>query len=855
MNDKGTSWIRRPLLFVSILFLLAGCGGGGGGGAVNTGSGGGVQGFTATIVSPSGNVQINQGDAVEFSGNASGGTAPYKYLWSFSGAAPSSTAQNPGSVTFNAIGTFTVVFQVTDATGVANAVSASVTVTVIPTGVNTTPQASITSPSTNVTITAGQSVSFAGSAAGGESPITYLWTFGGAAADSALQNPGPVTFASAGTYTVTFRVTDTNGDTTAATRVVTVTSQGGSVPPTAAITSPANGVTITAGQSLAFQGTAVGGRTPLTYLWHFGGAISDSTLLNPGAILFSAAGTYTVTFTVTDADARQSVASILVHVISSTSLNTAIVLGANDLGMHCMDREFSIFSILPPFNVVHAQVLMRSGTGTPVLLSDAAVNVRYDAVADAAGSINTRSTGKTNFWSYAGSLFGMVLQAGQGLVGYYMPVDDPLHRGAQPMAYDTASQAFTAFGIPITPLDDALNMNTYPLLRISATEKTSGNTIGRLDVVVPVASETDCQTCHKTGGIGSTRSGVAWAVDTDIEVQAKKNILRLHDVARGTTLAASTPVLCAGCHYSPALDLAGTGPAGQQVGKPYFSRVMHTFHGDLTTNGVPLFPPNGTPESTCYQCHPGKITQCARGAMKNAGLNCTDCHGGMASVGAKFPLMTGGSIDGANDGQSRRPWKDLPRCQACHTGDAVNYLTGGTLVPDTNWPFRMRQAYRTGDNSASALLASNKRFAENANTLYRFSRGHGGINCNGCHGSTHAEWPNADATANDNVAATQLQGYPGKVMECTACHAAGTLPATTNGPHGLHNINDSRWYDGGHDDSYEANPAGCQACHGRDLTGTPLAKTTAARAFTVDGRAVSMAKGNMVSCNRCHSMP
>jgi len=33
---------------------------------------------------------------------------------------------------------------------------------------------------------------------------------------------------------------------------------------------------------------------------------------------------------------------------------STVVLAANDLGMHCMDREFSIFSILPPFNVINA---------------------------------------------------------------------------------------------------------------------------------------------------------------------------------------------------------------------------------------------------------------------------------------------------------------------------------------------------------------------------------------------------------------------------------------------------------------------------------------------------------------------
>ena len=34
------------------------------------------------------------------------------------------------------------------------------------------------------------------------------------------------------------------------------------------------------------------------------------------------------------------------------------VIGWNDLGMHCMDgTDFSVFSILPPFNTIHAQVI------------------------------------------------------------------------------------------------------------------------------------------------------------------------------------------------------------------------------------------------------------------------------------------------------------------------------------------------------------------------------------------------------------------------------------------------------------------------------------------------------------------
>ena len=45
-----------------------------------------------------------------------------------------------------------------------------------------------------------------------------------------------------------------------------------------------------------------------------------------------------------------------------------VVLAANDLGMHCMDREFSIVSILPPFNVVNAQVIGHDANGRPLFV-------------------------------------------------------------------------------------------------------------------------------------------------------------------------------------------------------------------------------------------------------------------------------------------------------------------------------------------------------------------------------------------------------------------------------------------------------------------------------------------------------
>lgn len=538
-----------------------------------------------------------------------------------------------------------------------------------------------------------------------------------------------------------------------------------------------------------------------------------------------------------------------------------VVLAANDLGMHCMDREFSIFSILPPFNVIKAQVIGHQSDGSPVLLDGNEVELRYNAVADSSGSINSFSVGKTDFWDYAGILFNTSLIEGEGLTGRYMP-QDASPAGAQPLDYSSSADWFYAEGIPVTPKDDSFSTNPYPLMRISAFNGPAGSTaLGHIDIVVPVATETDCRSCHVTGEIGASRAGIPWAADSDTEIQSKKNILALHDFNESTSpgLLADTPVLCARCHYSRALDLSGSGPVGDQVGNPTFSGAMHDFHGKLTdAGGNPVLPDT---LSSCYSCHPGQITQCQRGAMKNGNMDCIDCHGGMLAVGAEFNLMDGGSIAGILDGSPdgpRRPWLDMPRCQACHTGDAVDHLdlagTDPALVHDSSYPFRLRQAYRTGDMAASPLLATNKRFAENTGTLYRLSKGHGGVFCQGCHGSTHAEWPNADVNANDNVAAVTLQGYAGKIIECTVCHESGSLSLTTNGPHGLHNVNDRRWVDGSHGHYFENNPTNCRRCHGTDLMGTPLSRVTANRSFNVE-EAANLSKDELVRCNRCHQMP
>lgn len=79
--------------------------------------------------------------------------------------------------------------------------------------VNQPPMCVISSPAGNMTIEAGQSVHFAGAGndPDGDLPLSYLWQFGGAAANSTGQNPESVIYPTAGTYTVSFTVTDSQG--------------------------------------------------------------------------------------------------------------------------------------------------------------------------------------------------------------------------------------------------------------------------------------------------------------------------------------------------------------------------------------------------------------------------------------------------------------------------------------------------------------------------------------------------------------------------------------------------------------------------------------------------------------------
>lgn len=546
-----------------------------------------------------------------------------------------------------------------------------------------------------------------------------------------------------------------------------------------------------------------------------------------------------------------------------SSAATAQILGWNNLGMHCMDSDYSVFSILPPYNTVNAQLIVN---GALVTASNG-YTVTYQAVADPDGSINKTSAGKGNWMDNAAKLYGGVA-TDQGLpfpdpnLSFWMPGTNNAPQG---MAFDPGLDWFFAYGIPITPYDDTGKKNPYPMMRLIA-RNSGGAAIATNDIVLPVSDEMDCRACHASGQQASAQPAAGWVWSDNPERDFRLNILRLHDekqfanhrdlyvsalAARPgggkafnpqglyrSVVADGQPVLCAVCHASEAL---GT---GSYSNIPPLTASIHSQHAMVVDPDLGITLDNSAHRESCYRCHPGSATKCLRGAMGGAiasdgsmAMQCQSCHGDMSNVGKS----------------TRTGWLNEPTCQQCHSGTAmsnngqIRYTS--CFTDTTNWIERVavNQTFATKSNSPAAGLS-----------LYRFSAGHGGLQCEACHGSTHAEFPATHL--NDNVRNEKIQGHAGVMVECTACHVSMGVSSTTAaaGPHGMHPVGQT-WVDGHHDALGSGGSAACRTCHGTDYRGTPLSRMQTTRSLSVnrDGTAITFPtyKGAEVGCYNCHNGP
>jgi hypothetical protein len=515
------------------------------------------------------------------------------------------------------------------------------------------------------------------------------------------------------------------------------------------------------------------------------------------------------------------------------------LLAWNDLGMHCVDgKDYSVFSILPPFNNLHAQ-LQNAVTNA---LVTSGVTLTYESVADTSGSINTSSNTKTNFWGWVSSLydslFGLATApaANVGLTGNGAPSLTP-----QPLTFSAANSWFEATAIPVTPYDDAGNKNFYPMVKVVAKDA-SNNVLATARVVLPVSDEMSCKNCHASNSVIAAKPAAGWVNNSDVEKDWKLNILRMHDdkqlntalftsalAAKGyqaTGLYASAqaghPILCSSCHSTNALP--GTGINGISS----LTSAVHTKHATVTDPATSQSLDSSTNRTACYNCHPGSVTKCLRGAMGKAVdaagnmlMGCQSCHGKMSSVG----------------GSARTGWLQEPACQSCHHDgkretSALDMAGNPTIWTDITF----------ASNSATPAPGFN---------LYRFSKGHGGLQCEACHGATHAEYPSAHV--NDNILSMDTQGHTGTISECSSCHK--TVPTTLNGgPHGMHTTGQA-WVSAHQNQVKSAGSAACTYCHGTNYRGTVLSQVKMNKSLSAKNKTVNYTAGQAVTCYDCHNGP
>jgi hypothetical protein len=355
------------------------------------------------------------------------------------------------------------------------------------------------------------------------------------------------------------------------------------------------------------------------------------------------------------------------------STDTYVVIAWNDLGMHCGNKDFTNMCILPPYNNYSAHVILRGSSTTPPQVMDpttSGISVTYEIPG------NTYSVGKTNFWTYANHIFGVTLPDNIGLTGF----------GLTGTMIDSGN-FYHVQGIPLTPYPDNDLVNEHPFqLSLIKALNSSAQVLATTQNTIPVSAEIGCVSsgCHAS----------------------EMAILQAHESVSGFNIN-NRPIFCASCHADPALGTTGSG------GAPYFSRAIHSAHGEFLTD-------------QCYDCHPGPNTQCLRDTMHSAGMWCTNCHGNVANVGHSIQ-------------QGRMPWLQEPSCGAttCHGPS----------------------------------------FSEQPGLLFRMSKGHGNLVCSTCHNSPHAVLPSSRAEDNvQNIALQGFSGTLKKCDVCHGYTPSGPGP-------------------------------------------------------------------------------
>ena len=349
------------------------------------------------------------------------GTPGVSHTWDFGvGAVPAtSTLYNPSGILYSIAGAKVVTHIATTALG-------SDTVTNIIT-INPSPVANFSS---TAPVCPGSAVDFSNAGSSGVG-ITYSWDFGGATPNiSTISNPTGIVYATGGTKTVTFTVTNQYGCITTNTQTIYID--------TLPSVNAGMDSTICFNTSVTIGDTTLSG---LTYSWSPSATLSNSSISNPIASPVSATTNYilTVTNTTTGCSNKDTIMVTMLPVLvanagsdeeicsnDSVQIGTGVILGQTYSWSPGADLNDSTLSnpISTP-TATTTYTLTVSANGCSSVMDEVTVTV-YSAPNVSAGIDDTTTVGSSvQLNATGGILYAWTPSATLDNPGIYNPIATP----------------------------------------------------------------------------------------------------------------------------------------------------------------------------------------------------------------------------------------------------------------------------------------------------------------------------------------------------------------------------------------------------------------------------------------------
>ena len=190
---------------------------------------------------------------------------------------------------------------------------------------------SITAQPASQSVTAGQTATFAVTAAG-TAPLTYQWQKGSTPISGAMSSTYTTPATTTSDNGSTFSVTVTNSAGHATSNPATLTVNGNSSPVAPSITQQPSNQTVTAGQTAAFSVTATG-TAPLSYQWQKGttaiSGATSATYTTPATTTSDSGSTFSVVVSNSLGNATSNAATLTVN--AAPPATTDVLTYHNDI--------------------------------------------------------------------------------------------------------------------------------------------------------------------------------------------------------------------------------------------------------------------------------------------------------------------------------------------------------------------------------------------------------------------------------------------------------------------------------------------------------------------------------------------